>query len=141
MDPARIPDMDWVLVFVWVAVVIMAIAGAWMYFVLRPYTGAWYKLIGVFVPAVAGGVAISQSLCEVYALESTHHKMVSAFFSALLCMPISRAALLVTETEAAGWIKQMVLRILGVKDNNNKPTEPIEPPEDTVVVENPGGDK
>lgn len=129
-----LPAIDWPVLIVWVAVVAMAIAGSWMYFVLRPYAGPWYKLVGVFVPAVFGGVAISQSLCEAYALESTHHKMVSAFFSALLCMPISRAALLVTETEAAGWIKQMVLRVLGVKDNNKTDT-PDEPPEDTIVVQ------
>ncbi len=128
------PAIDWPVAVVWAAVIVMAIAGSWMYFVLRPYTGVWYKVFGVFIPAVFGGVAISQSLCEAYNLESTHHKMVSAFFSSLLCMPISRAALLVTETEAAGWIKQMVLRILGVKDNNKTDT-PDEPPEDTIIVQ------
>lgn len=127
------PAIDWPVVVVWVAVVIMAIAGSWMYFVLRPYAGPWYKLVGVFMPAVLGGVAISQSLCEAYGLESTHHKMVSAFFSSLLCMPISRASLLVTETEAAGWIKQMVLRVLGVKGNNK--TDTPDEPEDTIVVQ------
>lgn len=98
----------------WIAVIVMAVAGAWMYFVLRP-TSPWWKAIGLISPAVAGGVGISLSLCEYYTLESLHHKMISAFFAALLCMPISRAAIMVTESEAVGWIKQMALRVLGVK--------------------------
>ena len=109
----------------WLAVIAMAAAGAWMYFVLRP-TSPWYKAAGLIVPAVAGGVAISLSLCEYYALDSLHHKMLSSFFAALLCMPISKAALLVTESEAVNWIKQMVLRVVGVKTPEPEP-EPDTP--------------
>lgn len=85
-----------------------------MFFVLRPVS-PWYKAVVSLAPAAFGGVAISLSLCEFYALDSLYHKMLSAFFAALICMPLSSGALKVTESEAVGWIKQLIIRVLGVK--------------------------
>lgn len=107
----------------WVAVIFMAGAGAWMFLVLRPVS-PWTKLIAVFIPTVAGGAVIALAICEYYSLDSIFNKLVSAFFSGLFCMPLSRAVLAVVESEAVKWIKQTVLRVLGVK--TSEPEEPQE---------------
>jgi ribose/xylose/arabinose/galactoside ABC-type transport system permease subunit len=92
----------------WSAIVFMSAAGAWMYFALRTYDGHWTKLVGMYVPAVAFGAIAGPTLCEYYKIPSFYQYMLASFASALLAMPINRAAISVTESEAVNWIKERI---------------------------------
>lgn len=114
----------------WLMIVGSSGAGAWVYLAIRPYEGHWTRLIGMFMASSSIGVVVTPGLCETYSLTSIYQHILVAFFSALLGMPMCRGAVAVTESEAAGWLKKMVtggwlktlvLRVFGVKDDASPP--------------------
>ncbi len=124
----------------WIVVIVMGVAGAWMFFVLRPVS-PWWKAIGSLAPAVAGGVAVSLSLCEYFALDSLHYKMLGSFGASLICMPASSLAVRIVESikasDAAVWLKDALLRFLGVsKNGNGRRLSPAEE-HDTIKEDDP----
>ncbi len=106
----------------WLVVIFFGGAGAWMFLGLRPIN-SWGKMVSVLIPAAAGGVAMALAFCAHYKLESLYFKMLGAFIGGLICMPVSRGVLTVTESEAVGWIKQGVKRFFGLKDVPEIPPE------------------
>lgn len=90
----------------WLMMLAMSAAGAWMYFVVRPYPGHWSRLVGMVVVSAVAGAGITPALCEFYSLTSVYQHMLVAFFSSLLSMPVCRGAVAVAESETVKLIKE-----------------------------------
>lgn len=100
----------------WLMIAFFSSAGAWVYLAIRPYDGHWSRLVGMFVASTVIGMAIAPAFCEFYSLNSIYQHIFTAFGFSLLGMPLCKAAVSVTESEAVVWIKKLVARIIGIKD-------------------------